>query len=143
MCVLITCRFYFRNQCANIPLSQFTLVKTRGEVAVGTTRTTKRNMNVEACGSHYLREIIACVCTISFPGVLFDNSFSLQHLAINSIYTVPLTGTHVDYFYVESLIIEHGRTDNMADDRMKDNQRNMGAGERDDQDFGQQSPGRG
>jgi len=54
-----------------------------------------------------------------------------------------LTGTHVDYFYVESLIIEHGRIDNMADDRMKDDQRNMGAGNREDEGFGQQSPGRG
>jgi hypothetical protein len=33
----------------------------------------------------------------------------------------------------------------MADDRMKqdDQQRNMGAGDREDQGFGQQSPGRG
>jgi hypothetical protein len=97
-------------------------------------------MNVEAGGSHYLQGIIACGCTISFPRVSFDNSFSLLHLAINRIY---ITGTHVEWFYVESLIVEHGRIDNMADDKMKhDDQRNMGAGGQ-DKGVGQQSPGRG
>src|SRR6185436_8289121 len=65
---------YFFGQRRNITLREFTLIQTRSEVAVGTTRATKWNMNVETCGCHRLTQIIPCVCTISFPGVLFDNS---------------------------------------------------------------------
>ena len=79
-------------------------------------------MNVETCGSHLLRKIIACGCTISFPGVSFDNSLLRLHLR----YVPFVAGTHVDSSKVaiklagvdivdhpvKSLTIENGREHN-------------------------------
>src|SRR6185295_16656970 len=42
-------RSYLFDQRRNVTFSKFTLIKTRSEVAVGTTRATKWNMNVETC----------------------------------------------------------------------------------------------
>src|SRR6185503_5590134 len=49
-------RAYFANERANVAFCEFALIKARGEVAIRTTRTTKRNMNVETCGCHLVRK---------------------------------------------------------------------------------------
>jgi hypothetical protein len=40
------------DQTTNITLRELALIKTGSEVAIGTTRAAKRNMNVETCGCH-------------------------------------------------------------------------------------------
>ena len=53
-CARVSRPFNFLNQRPNVSFGKLALINARGEVAVGTTRTTKRNVNIQASVSHLM-----------------------------------------------------------------------------------------
>ena len=85
--------FNFLNQRANVSFGKLALINARGEVAVGTTRTTKRNVNIEASVSHLMsNDNNTHVYYFTFVLVPFSALKTLQY----SILFNFSTGTHVE-----------------------------------------------